>query len=91
MLIGGVLLIALSIGNGWIFSRLFLDSKQTNLDSDIVFLMLLFWTKCCLFFVLGVFNLATLTNNWHGDANRMLLLKLLDEQTKNSHETAHSN
>ncbi len=42
----------------------------------------LFWPKCILFFGSGVFLISWTIRNWHGNANRVLLLKLLEAQEK---------
>jgi hypothetical protein len=42
----------------------------------------LIWTKCCMYFVFGMWCFVTACIKWHGDVNRMLLLKLLDAQQK---------
>ena len=38
----------------------------------------LFWPKCLLLFGFGVFFIIWAIINWHGNANRVLLIKLLD-------------
>lgn len=62
--------------------RLVSESAQGHLDSDAVFFIVLFWTKCCFYFVFGIWCFITAFFKWHGDVNRMLLLKLLDAQQK---------
>jgi hypothetical protein len=52
-----------------------------QLDSATVILLLLFWTKCCFYFVFSIWCFVTVSCKWHGDVTRMLLLRLLDTQT----------
>ena len=66
---------------GYALHRLIAESAQGHPDSDAVFFIVLFWTKCCLYFSLSVWCFATVSMKWHGDVARMLLLKLLDAKT----------
>jgi hypothetical protein len=61
----------------WVLS----ESARGQLDSSAVLLLLLFWTKGCLYFVFSIWCFVTAAIKWHGDVNRMLLLRLLDSQT----------
>ncbi len=67
---------------GYVLHRLISVSAQGHLDSDMVFFIVLFWTKCCMYFVLGAWCFITASVKWHGDVNRMLLLRLLDEHER---------
>jgi len=40
------------------------------------------WPKCLLGFVVGTYLIFVAIKDWHGNVNRMLLLKLLDAQEK---------
>src|SRR2546427_533316 len=40
------------------------------------------WPKCLIGFVLGTCLVVLAIKDWHGNANRVLLLKLLDAQEK---------
>ena len=40
------------------------------------------WPKCLLGFVIGTYLISVAIRDWHGNVNRMLLLKLLDDQEK---------
>jgi hypothetical protein len=88
----GILSTVLCGGFGY-FLYLLIKSEPgpDNLDSGVVFFIVLFWTKCCMYFILGVWSFTTVCSKWHGDVNRMLLLKLLDaqqkEKTKDDHAT----
>jgi len=42
----------------------------------------LFWPKSLMLFGFGVFFIIWAIGDWHGNANRMLLLKLLEAQQK---------
>jgi len=42
----------------------------------------LFWPKCLLLFGFGAFLIIWAIRDWHGNANRVLLLKLLEAQQK---------
>jgi len=53
-------------------------------NANMVLFILLTWTQCCFYSVFGIWSLVTVVLDWHGNANRMLLLKLLDAQQKDS-------
>jgi hypothetical protein len=42
----------------------------------------LFWPKCLILFGFGAFIIIWTIRDWHGNANRVLLLKLLEAQQK---------
>lgn len=78
LLAAGILSLALCAACGYVVHRLVSESAQGHLDSDTVFLIVLFWTKCCFYFVFGVWCIIQVWLKWHGDVTRILLLKLLD-------------
>jgi hypothetical protein len=65
---------------GWALHSLIVESRG-RLDSDAVFLMILFWTKCCMYFFFAIAFFIKPAMNWRGDANRKLLLKLIDAES----------
>ena len=67
---------------GYAIHLLIGDSPQGHLDSYTVFFIVLFWTKCFFYFLLSAWSFITVSFKWHGDVNRMLLLRLLDTQRK---------
>src|SRR6185312_14270996 len=74
----GILSIGACAMFGYVFHLLVSESAQGHLDSVSISFICLFWTKCCFYFVFGVWCFVTVAVKWHGDVNRMLLLKLLD-------------
>jgi hypothetical protein len=57
------------------------DSESGGrIDAPTSFLITIFWTKCFFFFTFSIWCFVTVCVKWHGDVNRMLLLKLLDAQ-----------
>ena len=83
MLAIGVCCIALSGVFGYIlcsFYSLILQIGGPHFEAIFVVYMVLIWTKCCLYFLFGMWCLVNTCVNWHGDVKRMLLLKLLDVQ-----------
>jgi hypothetical protein len=53
-----------------------------HLELHDVLFFALFWPKCLLLFLLGMFFIVWAISDWQGNANRKLLLKLLDAQTE---------
>jgi len=80
LLVTGIFCIGLCAMFGFLLHSLIDVSDHGQFNTTMVFFMLLIWTKCCFYFIFGVWCLATVNQNWHGDVNRMLLLKLLDAQ-----------
>ena|SRR6202453_3378519 len=83
MLVIAVFCIALSGGFGYmlyLFNSLNSQFEGQNFESTFVFFIVLIWTKCFLYFLFGMWCIVNTCVNWHGDVNRMLLLKLLDVQ-----------
>ncbi len=46
------------------------------------------WPKCLIGFALGAFLIVLAIKDWHGNTNRVLLLKLLDAQQKQADSNA---
>src|SRR5258706_5593623 len=51
-----------------------------SLPSDEVLLFAIYWPKCLLGMLLAVWLITWPLAHWHGNVNRMLLLRLLDAQ-----------
>jgi hypothetical protein len=64
------------------FLRLLILETGHQTESGDTFIFALVWTKCCMFLVFATWSFATLWRNWRGDMNRILLLRLLDAQQK---------
>jgi hypothetical protein len=75
---------SLAVGSlcGYMLYLLVAERGREHLDSVTVFLIVLIWTKCCMYLAFGVWFLSTAYLKWHGDVSRMLLLRLLDAQQK---------
>jgi hypothetical protein len=82
VLVCGVLCIVMCGLVGYLLYRIISDAGSIPPDSKSILVILLFWTKCCMYFVFGVWCFVIVCTKWHGDVNRMLLLKLLDAQQK---------
>jgi uncharacterized BrkB/YihY/UPF0761 family membrane protein len=78
----GVLFTALCTAFGYLLHRLIAESDAGHFDGQTVFFIVLFWTKCCVYLFFAVWCFVTAWLKWHGDVNRLLLLKLLDEKQK---------
>ncbi|MCW5554257.1 MAG: hypothetical protein KIS67_19125 [Verrucomicrobiae bacterium] len=82
VLVMGILSAGLCIVFGFILRWLIVESQAGHFDGQTVFFILLIWTKCCFYLFFGTWCLATVCFKWHGDVNRMLLLRLLDAQQR---------
>ena len=80
MLVTGTFCIIICVLCGYAL-HLVISISGGNVDSNVILWMMLYWTKCCLYFVLGLAFFIKVAMNWHGDANRKLLLKLIDAQS----------
>jgi hypothetical protein len=69
-------------GWGYFLYKLAHEDNGGHLDPSDVFIIALLWTKCCMWFLIGTWSFLTAFVKWHGDVNRMLLLRLLDAQQK---------
>lgn len=85
----GVLSTGLCFAWGYLVYLLTLASSRDHLDSGDAFVIALLWTKCCLWLWIGTWSFATACTKWHGDVNRMLLLRLLDAQQKQTATDEH--
>jgi drug/metabolite transporter (DMT)-like permease len=65
---------------GYIYFSMFRRMDFTNLQSIDVLLFATIWPKCLLMYSLGAYFIVWAISDWHGNANRRLLLRLLDEQ-----------
>src|SRR5262245_16697388 len=79
MLAIGALSLVVCTGWGWVLYRLIHEGNKDRIASMDVFVIVTLWTKCCIWFVIGVWSMSRACANWRGDANRALLLRLLDE------------
>jgi hypothetical protein len=82
VLVMGVLSAGLCAAFGFLLHGLIAESQAGHFDGQTVFFIVLIWTKCCFYFLFGVWCFITACLKWHGDVNRMLLLRLLDAQQK---------
>jgi hypothetical protein len=82
VLMMGVFCIGLCTMLGYVLYGLIAGSQAGHFDGQAVFLIVLIWTKCCVYFVFGDWCFITACLKWHGDVNRMLLLRLLDAQQR---------
>ena len=78
MLAIGTLSLIVCTGWGWILYKLVHEGARDHLDSMDVFVIVMLCTKCCIWFVIGVWSVSTAWAKWRGDSNRALLLRLLD-------------
>ena len=67
---------------GYLLHGLIAESEAGHFDGQSVFFIVLIWTKCCVYFFFAVWCFITVCLKWHGDVNRMLLLRLLDAQQR---------
>jgi hypothetical protein len=67
---------------GYIMVSLYDRIDFEHLDLSEVFFFALLWPKCLLMFISGMGFIVWAINDWKGNANRRLLLKLLDAQTE---------
>src|SRR5689334_8936416 len=75
----GALSTVLCTGWGWMLYKLVHEGSREHLESMDVFVIVLLWTKCCIWLVIGVWSTSRAWAKWRGDANRALLLRLIDE------------
>jgi len=81
VLLMGVFSTVASAVMGYFLHSLLSEWEQQGLHtSTTVFLTILIWTKCCFYLGFGFWCFVTAIVKWHGDVNRMLLLRLLDAQ-----------
>jgi len=83
MLVVGVFCVGLCGAFGFLL-HLFIPafSDHGAINANMLLLILVIWTQCCLHLVLGILFIATVILDWHGNVNRVFLLKLLDAQEK---------
>jgi hypothetical protein len=64
--------------------------EQDFLSHAWLFGFALLWPKCLLGIAIGAWLIVVAIRDWHGNVNRMLLLKLLDAQQKESARDEHA-
>jgi hypothetical protein len=82
LLIGSVFLLA---GYGYILARLvmlLLSDSFAEIPGATALIIAVFWPKCLLGICIGAALIGLAIRDWHGNVQRMLLLRLLDEQQK---------
>ena len=79
-LVVGVLSLVCCVLSGWLLYGIVHEGIPNRLEAMDVFVIVLMWTKCCMWFVIGVSFVIRACVKWRGDANRTLLLRLLDER-----------
>jgi hypothetical protein len=57
-----------------------LEAEKSS--SDNAFIIAFFWPKCLLMFCLATLLIILAIRDWHGNVQRMLLLRLLDDRQK---------
>ena len=70
----------LIIGYAYIAMRLIQVVESESFGESAALFVAFFWPKCLLMFCFATYGIVLATWNWRGDANRRLLLKLLDAQ-----------
>jgi hypothetical protein len=70
---------------GYITISMFRRMDFEHLELHDVLFFALLWPKCLLMFLLGMGFIVWAISDWHGNANRKLLLKLLDAQMEGEH------
>jgi hypothetical protein len=60
------------------------DANDDFMSRMWLFGFAMMWPKCLLGFVVGACLIGVAIRDWHGNVNRMLLLKLLDAQQQES-------
>jgi nitrate reductase NapE component len=88
-LVMGIWCIILCALLGYLLYQIVSESGSNPIESANVFIIALIWTKCCMYFCFAIWFFITAAVKWHGDANRMLLLRLLDVQQKQSVKDTH--
>ena len=57
---------------------------------DATFMVAFFWPKCLVGFCFAVYFIVWAIRDWHGDVKRMLLLRLLDAQQRETRKDDHA-
>lgn len=76
----GIFSVGLCAVFGYFLHSLVVEAEGSRFGGQEVFIIVLIWTKCCFYFTFGGWCLITAFLKWHGDVNRMLMLRLLDAQ-----------
>jgi len=56
------------------------EMESDNFGEVVILLVAVFWPKCLLMFCVATYFISWAIRDWHGNANRRLLLRLLDAQ-----------
>ena len=77
-----LLVVGIFVFAGYIYILVLTYSKLDfqNLKSVDVLLFAVIWPKCLLIFLFATYFVVWAIRDWHGNANRRLVLRLLDEQ-----------
>jgi hypothetical protein len=68
-----------------------LDTGKLTTDPTLVLVVLaFFWPKCLLAFCFAAWLIVVATRDWHGNVERMLLLRMLDDRQKETTGDAHA-
>jgi hypothetical protein len=78
----GMLSMIVAVFWGYLVALPFTGLDPGHTDSGEVVAIAFVVTKCFLMFLFAVWCLAVAFRDWHGNANRLLLLRLLDAQKK---------
>jgi hypothetical protein len=54
-----------------------------------VLLFAMYWPQCLMGFIVGGWHIVSSIINWHGHGNRILLLRLIDENEKQASAVKH--
>jgi len=65
---------------GYILISMYYRLDFQNLQPAEVLLFAVFWPKCLIMFLFGTYFIVWAIRDWHGNANRKLLLKLLNDK-----------
>ena len=67
---------------GYIAAQIVIKLESGQPGDNSTFMVAFFWPKCLLGFCLAAWFIAWAIRDWHGNVQRMLLLRLLDAQLK---------
>jgi hypothetical protein len=75
----------------WIFNlpESITNAHDESLSVGWLCLFALYWPKCLIGFIFGVWLVVSTVINWHGHGNRILLLRLLDANEKQADTAKH--
>lgn len=67
---------------GYIGAQIVIKLESAQPGDDSMFMVAFFWPKCLLGFCFAAWFIAWAIRDWHGNVQRMLLLRLLDDKLK---------